>query len=160
MGLVDLLPFPCLSVSRIPPRVLEPIRAAQRRSPDATAANRVFPALEFNSLDAVKKIVLGSDAVMVAPPASVEDELESGRLVVLGSEPYLASHYGIVRLRSQPLAAACARFLEYVMEAERAVTQREQALLERWRPRAPAKAQAGVAAGTQGRLRRKPSREA
>lgn len=42
-----------------PPRSLEPIRAAQRRLPDAAAANRVLPALEFNSLDAVRKIVLG-----------------------------------------------------------------------------------------------------
>jgi DNA-binding transcriptional LysR family regulator len=160
VGLFDSLAFPCLSVSRIPPRVLEPVRASQRRSLDATAANRVFPALEFNSLDAVKKIVLGSDAVMVAPPACVEDELASGRLVALGSEPYLTSRYGIVRLRSQPLAAACARFLEYVLEAERAITVREQALLERWGPRAPAKAQAGVTAGNQGRLRGKSSRHA
>ena len=160
VGLVDSLGFPCLSVSRIPPRVLEPIRAAQRRSPDATAANRVFPALEFNSLDAVKKIVLGSDAVMVAPPASVEDELASERLVVLGSEPYLTSRYGIVRLKSQPLAVACARFLEYVLAAERAVTEREQALLERWRPRTPAQAQAGVTARDHGRPRHGPSRPA
>ena len=138
VGLIDGLAFPCLSVSRIPPRVLEPIRATQRRSPDVTAANRVFPALEFNSLDAVKKIVLGSDAVMVAPPASVEDELASGRLVALGSEPYLASHYGVVRLKSQPLAVASGRFLEYVLEAERALVARESDLLDRYSPQ-PAK---------------------
>ena len=48
----------------------------QRRSRDAAAANRVFPALEFNSLDAVTKVVLGSDALTVAPLACVAAELE------------------------------------------------------------------------------------
>jgi DNA-binding transcriptional LysR family regulator len=135
MSLADGFAYPYASLSRIPPRSLEPIRIAQRRSPDATAAHRVFPALEFNSLDAVRKIVLGSDALMVAPPACVADELESGRLVVLGSEPYLTVRYGIVKLRSQPLTAAGARFREYVLEAERTLTEQERDLLARWRPR-------------------------
>jgi hypothetical protein len=56
-------------------------------------------------------------------------------MVALGSEPYLASAYGIVKLRSQPLTAAAARFREYLMEAERSLVVREQELLERWRPR-------------------------
>jgi DNA-binding transcriptional LysR family regulator len=131
----DGFSYPYVSVSRIPPRILEPIRAAQRRSSDGAAMHRVFPALEFNSLDAVKKIVLGSDALVVAPPASVADELESGRLVVLGSEPYLALHYGIVKLKTQPLSAAGTRFREYMLEAERSLLQQELELLERWRPR-------------------------
>ena len=78
--------------------------------------------------------MLGSDALMVAPLACVADELERGRLVVLGSEPYLALRYGIVQLKGQPLTAAGARFREYVLEAERAFTEQEQELLERWRP--------------------------
>ena len=126
--------YPYVSICRIPPRSLEPIRAVQRRSPDKAAASRVFPALEFNSLDAVRKIVLGSDALMVAPAGCVEDELESGRLVVLGSEPHLATRYGVVKLRSQPLSAASARFREYVLEAERSLTAREKILLDRWLP--------------------------
>ena len=134
VGLADGFAWPYAVLSRIPPRALEPIRSAQRRSPDATAAHRVFPALEFNSLDAVRKIVLGSDALMVAPVACVADELELGRLVVLGSEDYLTVHYGIVRLKGQPLTAAGARFHEYVLEAEHAVTAQEHELLARWRP--------------------------
>jgi DNA-binding transcriptional LysR family regulator len=136
LGLADGFAYPYASLTRIPPRALEPIRAAQRRSPDAAAALRVFPALEFNSLDAVRKIVLGSDALMVAPPACVAEELAAGRLVALGSEPYLTVRYGIVSLKAQPLSAAGARFREYVLEAERALTEQEQELLERWRPRA------------------------
>jgi DNA-binding transcriptional LysR family regulator len=154
IGLADGFAYPFASLTRIPPRSLEPIRAMQRRWPESTAAQRVFPALEFNSLDAVRKIVLGSDALMVAPLACVADELERGRLVVLGQESFLAVRYGIVKLRSQPLTAAGARFREYVLEAERSLTEAEQALIERWRPRpaspavAPGHAPPRVAAGS------------
>ncbi|NJD32568.1 MAG: LysR family transcriptional regulator [Gammaproteobacteria bacterium] len=157
LRLADGLAYPYASLSRIPPRSLEPIRSAQRRSPDTNAAQRVFPALEFNSLDAVKKIVLGSNALMVAPPSCVEQELEDGRLLALGSEPFLNTHYGIVKLRTQPLTVAGARFREYVLEAERAVNEREKALLERWRPRPAAHAPTHAPARSPGTMRRKPA---
>jgi len=138
----DGFPYPYASLTRIPPRGLEPIRAAQRRMSDAPAAQRVFPALEFNALEAVKRIVLGSDALMVAPPSCVLAELESGRLVAIGSESFLTVRYGIVKLKTQPLSAAAARFREYVLEVERAFTEQEKQLLERWRPRPAAHAAA------------------
>jgi DNA-binding transcriptional LysR family regulator len=156
----DGFAFPYVSVSRIPPRILEPIRAAQRRLRDAVAANRAFPALEFNSLDAVKKVVLGSDALMVAPPACVEDELESGRLVALGSEPHLVLGYGIVRLRSQPLTAAGERFREYVLEAERSLFSRQKELLERYGPRPAQRPHVRVPPEAAARARRKPAKRA
>jgi len=156
IGLADGFAYPYTSLTRIPPRSLEPIRLAQRRLADATAAHRVFPALEFNSLDAVKKIVVGSDALTVAPLACVADELESGRLVVLGSEPHLATRYGIVQLKGQPLTAAGVRFREYVLEAERAFAEQEQELLERWRPRPAPHAPAGTTSHASARARRKP----
>lgn len=162
VSFADGLAYPYAALSRIPPRSLEPIRTLQRRSQDATVANRVFPALEFNSLDAVRKIVLGSDALMVAPLGCVTDELESGRLVVLGSEPYLAVRYGIVKLKTQPLTAAGARLREYLLEAERVLTERELRLLERWRPRPrprpipDAPARTAARASVQARPRRGP----
>jgi DNA-binding transcriptional LysR family regulator len=131
----DGFPYPYASLTRMPPRVLEPIRAMQRRMPDSPAAQRVFPALEFNALEAVKRVVLRSDTLMVAPPSCVVAELESGQLVAIGSEHVLGLRYGIIRLRTQPLSAAAARFREYVLEAERAFTEQEKELLERWRPR-------------------------
>jgi DNA-binding transcriptional LysR family regulator len=156
LGIADGFAYPYASLGRIPPRALEPIRSAQRRSPDASAAYRVFPALEFNSLDAVRKIVIGSDALMVAPPACVVDELERGQLVVLGSEPYLAVRYGIVRLKSQSLTAAGVRFLEYLLDAERAFTQQEHELLERWRPRPAPHATASTSSHRPARTRQLP----
>jgi DNA-binding transcriptional LysR family regulator len=144
VSFADGFAYPYASLCRIPPRALEPIRASQRRLTDPLAVQRVFPALEFNSLDAIKRIVLGSDALMVAPPSCVAGELESGRLVAIGSESFLAVRYGIVKLKSHPLTAAGARFHDYMLEAERAFTEREKELLERWRPRPRAAPQAGA----------------
>jgi len=139
----DGFAYPYASLTRIPPRGLEPIRALQRRMPEALVARRVFPALEFNALEAVKQIVIGSDALMVTPPSCVLAELESGQLVAIGSEHFLSLRYGLVKLKTQPLSAAAARFREYVLEAERAFTEREKELLERWRPRPQTATHAG-----------------
>ena len=157
LSLADGFAFPYASITRIPPRSLEPIRRAQRRAPDAAAGYRVFPALELSALAAVRKIVLGSDALMVAPLGCVAEELEDGRLVVLGSEHYLAVHYAIVRLKSQPLTAAGARFRDYALEAEREFTEQEAQLLKRWRPRP---APAGRPSPTPSRGKRKPGSRA
>ena len=150
VGLADSFNYPYASLSRIPPRTLEPIRKVQRRLPDAAGAQRVFPAIEFHSLDAVRKIVLGSDTLMVAPLACVADDLEGGRLVVLGAEPFITVHYGIVKLRNHALTTVGARFREYALAAERALGERERKSLARWRPTARAPATADV------RARRRP----
>ena len=84
------------------------------------------------------------------------DELEGGRLVVLGSEPHLGTRYGIVQLKGQPLTAAGVRFREYVLEAERAFTEQERELLERWRPRPEPHAPASASSHASTRARRKP----
>jgi DNA-binding transcriptional LysR family regulator len=140
----DGFAYPFVSVSRIPPRILEPIRAAQRRLTVGAEANRVFPALEFNSIDAIRRIVFGSDALVVVPPTCILEDLESGRLVALGTEPYLSLRYGIVKLKTQPLSAAGTRFREYVRESEERLAADEPALLEKWRPRAQATSHAAV----------------
>jgi DNA-binding transcriptional LysR family regulator len=163
IGLADAFAYPFALLTRIPPRALEPIRALQRRWGESAAGRPVFPALEFDSLDAVRKIVLGSDALMVAPLPCLADELERGRLVVLGQESFLTLRYGIVTLRSQPLTAAGVRLRDYVREAERALTEVEQKLIERWRPRPVSSAMASGhppprAPGTSPRVRARTGR--
>jgi DNA-binding transcriptional LysR family regulator len=152
----DGLAFPYVAVSRIPPRVFEPIRAARRRLPDSRPGHQAFPALELNSIDAAKRVVLRSDALMVAPPACVEDELESGTLVALGSEPYLRLDYGIVRLRSHPPTMAGARFRTYMLEAELLLAARDQELFERYQPRPAPPPLPGSRTATPARGRRRP----
>ena len=132
LGLADCLAYPIASLSRIPPRALAPIRAAQGRSRHANGVSRAVPAFEFGSIEGVKRVVLGSDTLMIAPLSSVAGDLENGRLLVLGSEPYLDVRYAIVKLRAQPLTAGAMKFRDYVLEAEGALTERERELRDRW----------------------------
>lgn len=127
----DMFAYPLATSSRIPPRMLEPLRAVQRKSADSEAAMRSFPALECNSLSVISQVVLNSDAVMAATLTSIATELESGRITVLGWEPWLSTHYGIVRLKNHPFTSASARFREFILEAERAATLEEERLRSR-----------------------------
>jgi len=132
----DLFDHPLVAPSRIPPRVLEPFRAAQRQAPNPVAAGRSLPAVECNDLSVIRQIVLETDAILASTLTSVREELESGRMTVVGSAPWLSTQYGIVTLRNHRLTAASARFREFVLEAERDLGRDEEALIARWDPHA------------------------
>jgi DNA-binding transcriptional LysR family regulator len=123
---------PLVSLSRISPRVLAPMRAAQRTAREQGVLARSFPAVECNALGVVMQIVRNSDAIMVATLPSVSRELESGELALLGSEPWLHLRYGIVRLKGESLGVAAENLVEFVREAERATTHDEERLVARW----------------------------
>jgi DNA-binding transcriptional LysR family regulator len=125
----DAFAHPLISLSRISPRILEPMRAAQRKARERGVPVRSFPAVECNALGVAMQIVRNSDAIMVATLPSVSRELESGDLVLLGSEPWLNLRYGIVRLKGHPLGAAAEKLVELVREAERATTLEEERLV-------------------------------
>jgi DNA-binding transcriptional LysR family regulator len=130
----DTFAYPLVSLSRIAPRILEPMRAAQRRSSDPVAASRAFPAAECNSVTAVTQVVCNSDAIMVVNLSCIARELEHRELVVLGSEPWLFLGYGLVRLKGQPMTALAGAFREFVLAAERATVLEEESLIARWTP--------------------------
>lgn len=125
----DTFAYPFVSLSRIPPRLLEPLRAAQRKSTDPEATMRSFPALQCNAVSVITQVVLGSEAIMATTLTSIRAELESGRITLLGSEPWLSSNYGIVRLKNHALTVAAARFREFIIEAEHAALLEEERLL-------------------------------
>jgi len=107
--------YPFLALSRYPPRVLQPMLATRQAS-DARQPGRPFPAVELASLHAVKQVLLGSDAIAPLTLPCVADELERGTLVVLATESWVYTQYGLVRLRGHTpapqraaLPSACAR---------------------------------------------------
>lgn len=128
----DAFDFPLVPLSRIAPRILEPMRAAQRKSPNRLAVSRAFPAAECNSLSVVAHIVRNSDAIMAVTLPCIAFELESRQLVVLGSEPWLFVQYGLVRLKGRPMEAVAEKLIEFVLEAERATSVQEERLIARW----------------------------
>jgi DNA-binding transcriptional LysR family regulator len=144
-----VLAYPVACISRIPPRVLEPMRAAQRRSTGTATELPVFPAIEFNSLSALNEVVRGSNTVSAALLTMIAAELESGEFTLLRSEPWLHTQYAFVALKGRPLTAASSRFREFIIDADHEMTLAEQRLLADWSARA-----GGRAGGARRRSRR------
>jgi DNA-binding transcriptional LysR family regulator len=128
----DAVAFPIVSLSRIAPRFLEPVRAAQRHARERGVAARAFPAVECNALDAVLQMVRNSETIMAAALPGIARELERGELVLLGTESWLHLRYGIVKLKAQACSAAAESLLGFVREAERAAAREEERLAARW----------------------------
>lgn len=129
---VEALGYPVVSLSRIPPRVLEPMRSAQRAAQERGIVPRAFPAAECSSLGALAQIVRDTDAIMAVPLASITAELDRREFVLLGTEPWLHLRYGIVRLRGAPASVEAEKLAEFIREAERATVVEEGRLIARW----------------------------
>jgi DNA-binding transcriptional LysR family regulator len=130
---VDTFAYPFAAPARIPPRLLGPMLSARTKSADAASLARPFPTIECNVVSAVKRIVEGSDALTALTLSCVAAELRDQRLALIGSEPWMSVHYGVVSLKDRPLSSAAARLREFVIEAETTVSREEEALLARWR---------------------------
>jgi DNA-binding transcriptional LysR family regulator len=132
----DILEWPFATPSRIPPRVLDPLLAAHRKAQSRHTNPHPMPAIECNGLEPVKRIVATSNVVTAAILPCIADELESGQLVLLGTEPWLTLRYGVVSLRGRPWTHVAERLRDLVLEAEREATLHEQRLTQRFLPRA------------------------
>jgi DNA-binding transcriptional LysR family regulator len=128
----QVLAYPVVAMSRLPPRILQPMLAAHRRATRSRTTNPPFPAVENATLASLKRMVSGSDMIAAIPLPCIRDELDDGTLVVLASVEWLHLKYGLVRLKSHPMSPAARRLRELVLEAERTVTAEEQALMEQW----------------------------
>lgn len=139
----DTFGYPFVAPSRIPPRLLEPMLAAQRLHPDPEATRRVFPSIECSATGAIKRILLGSDAITGLALSAVEDELEAGTLSVLGAESWLTLNYGVVRLKGRPMNHAAEKFHSLLHEMEQTAALEEERLFKRWGGHLCASARAG-----------------
>jgi DNA-binding transcriptional LysR family regulator len=130
----DMMAWPFATPSRIPPRLLDPLLAAHRASWSRSGAPRPFPAVECNGMEPMKRIVASSDLVTASILPCIADELAQGTLQLLGGEPWMHLHYGIVSLRGRPWTQAAEAMRELVLEAEQAATKLGEQLLERHDP--------------------------
>jgi DNA-binding transcriptional LysR family regulator len=128
----DILEWSFVTPGRVPPRILDPILAAHRAASQQATAPRPFPSIECNSLAAVKRIVASSDVITGSILSCMSAELESGQFVLLGTEPWMHLHYGIVGLRGYPRTQVAEKFLSFVIDVERTTAQEEQRLLARF----------------------------
>lgn len=134
VGLNEVFEWPFASPSRIPPRILDPLLAAHRAASQRRPAARPFPSIQCNGLGPVKRILATSDAVSASILSCIATELETGQLVLLGTEPWLHLHYGIVSLKGRPWTQAAEKFRGFVLDAEREATLEETRLVARFGP--------------------------
>lgn len=129
--------YPFVALSRFPPRVLQPMLSSQQEA-DAARRGRPFPAIELTSLAAVKRVLAKSDAIAPLTLPCVAEEIERGTLVVLGTESWAISGYGLVSLKGHAPSAAAIRFRECLRASEAALVREESLLLARHALRAAA----------------------
>jgi len=130
----DVFAWPFVTPSRIPPRLLDPLIAAHREGSARQDAPRPLPAILCNGLSAVKRIVAHSNAVSGSILPCIDDELESGRFVLLCTELWLSLQYGLVSLAGRPWTQTAARLREFVLQAEQETIERSHDLLSRHSP--------------------------
>jgi DNA-binding transcriptional LysR family regulator len=103
------------------------------RSPvDARRPGRPFPAIEFGSIEAARRILLASDAIAGVSLSMVAKELSQGSLVLLGTAPWSYIHYGVVSLKGQAQSEPGSRFLRELLETETRMVDDEARLKARF----------------------------
>lgn len=126
----EIFQFPLALPTRIPTRVYGPVYSAWKK---VAVKNRMpLPGIECASLAIVKRIVLESDAITIMPLTTMEAELESGALVLLRSEPWLHTNYGIVQRKGAALSQQASAFKTLLLQEEVALEQRENILRKRY----------------------------
>jgi DNA-binding transcriptional LysR family regulator len=131
----EIFEWPFATPSRIPPRVLEPMLAAQREAVARQEMPHPFPAIECNGLEPLKRMVVTSDLVTATILPCIAEELEQGTLQLLGTESWMHLQYGIISLRGRPWTQAAETMRDLVLESERAATELGRQLLERHGPK-------------------------
>jgi DNA-binding transcriptional LysR family regulator len=126
----ETLAFPFVTMSRISPRILQPMIAAQRSAARRSTQTPPFPAIESATLSVLRRMVIASDMIAAVTLPCIREDLESGRIVILGSEPWLKLAYGIVALKARPISAASIRLRDMVRQAERLLVAEELRLIE------------------------------
>jgi len=128
-SLAQILSYPMVLTSRLPPRVLAPLLKAGAAQSQLDA----MPAIAVESIPSMKAIVEYSDAVTPLPLASAVPELESGRLHALDRiEPWAQTHFGFVRLRARPRSELEITFCEAVRALDAELVAKDHELRKRF----------------------------
>lgn len=134
VALPEVFRWPLVSPGRIPPRLMDPLLAAQSQASRGGDKVYAVPWVECNELATANRIVMSSDAITAALLPCISPELEAGRLVLISHEPWSLSHYGIVSLAGRRHTHAAEQFLAQIIEAEAGFTQEESDLIARHAP--------------------------
>lgn len=139
LSLREVLDYPLVQISRLPPRLLKPFLDALGVSSPAGLA-RPIPALECPTVPLAIDTVLGSDAVMLVSLAMVKRELAQRRVVPIFHASWMRSNWAFMKLRHRSTSTAATEFLAALRSAHAASVAEDAALEKRWSARLPLRA--------------------
>jgi DNA-binding transcriptional LysR family regulator len=143
-SLRDVLDYPLVQISRLPPRVLKPYLDALGAT--STAGHPLpIPAIDSATVPFAIDTVLGSDAVMMVSLAMVKRELSRGRLVPILHQSWMRSNWSVMKLRHRSTSPATTKFLAALRTAHAACAAEDAVLEKRWQAILPTSAVAGNA---------------
>lgn len=144
----DVLRFPLVQVSRLPPRALKPLLGALGPA-SSDALSLPVPAIDCPTVPLAIATILGSDALMPASLGMVQRELALGTVVPVIHEPWMRTAWAIIQLRHRTPSPAVTAFLAALRVAQADCLGGDAKLEKRWRAKLPKPAGARPARGKQ-----------
>ena len=109
-----------LVAPKLPKRTHEHVASCRSMGRIAASGKYFEPQIECQNIDACLRIVSESDAIGIAPVATLWLPLVKNKVVpILFEAPWLRTNYGILRLRDRTLSPAAIAFCDEVTAAER-----------------------------------------
>lgn len=129
--LADVLDYPLVQISRMPPRGLTPLLQSRRQKASAGGVSP-FPSIECPTVPMALNAVLDSDATVMAALSMAHAELERGLLRPLLHEPWMRSNWAIVKLRRRFLGPAATAMVAELERAHEDALAHDLALCRVW----------------------------
>ncbi len=145
VSLRDVLDYPLVQVSRLPPRVLKPLIEALGAT-STTGLPRPVPAIDCPTIRLAVDTVVGSDAMMMVSLGMVKGELRRRRVVPVLHESWMRSNWAFMKLRHRSTSPAATAFLAALRVAHAASVAEDAVLEKRWRALLPPSAVPGSVA--------------
>ncbi len=128
LNIGDVLRYPFVSTSRFPPGLLRQFVSESASAENAAQPGpKTFPSIACESLNMMKNIAQGSDAVAVLPLNLLLPDLEAGTMAVLPLvPPMLHTEFSIVRLARRSLSPLGEFFVRTLLKVDAEVVAVEE----------------------------------
>ena len=153
VSLRDVLDYPLVQVSRLPPRVLKPFLDALGAS-STTGLSVPVPAIDCPTIPLAVDTVLGSNAVILVSLGMVKRELAQRRVVPVFHASWMRSNWAFIKLRHRSPSPAAIAFLAALRTAHAASVAEDAMLEKQWRTLLPPRAVPGNVASPKRRDKR------
>lgn len=129
--LADVLDYPLVQISRMPPRGLTPLLQGRRQKASAAGVS-AFPYLECPTVQMALDAVQNSDGTVMAALSMAHTQLRRGHLEPLLHEPWMRSNWVITKLRRRSLGPAAIAMVAELKRAHEEALATDRLLCGAW----------------------------